>query len=474
MIPLSLPQIADAVSGTLIAESERRELLVSGSVRIDSRAVNEGDLFIAIRGEQHDGHSFASGAAQQGAVVLLVDRHIAELDTPQIVVEDTVSALGALAAAVLAEVRSRAKIAVVAITGSNGKTTTKNLLGAMLAELGETMVPQGSFNNQIGAPLSLLQITEQTRFAVVEMGADEPGQIRNLVAIANPDLAVVLKVGLAHVGGFGSIDDTARAKAELVTDLVPEAKVLLNADDFRVRQMAEQTAAEVHYFSTETPTNPQNVVWAEGIVSTLDGTQFILHWGDGTALPVHLQILGQHHVANALAAAGAARQLGVSPEIIVRVLQETLRAERWRMERLELADGTLIINDAYNASPDSSQAALRSLADFGHQSGRRTIAVLGHMAELGEHSDEQHDALGILLVRLGIDRVFVIGEKARRIHETAVAEGLWNNESEFLPSLAGAAAHIRAQLHPGDIVLVKSSKSAELRHLGDELAGVQD
>lgn len=474
MIPLSLSQIAAAISGTLIAESKQRDLEVVGRVRIDSRAVQQGDLFIAIRGEQHDGHSFASGAAEHGAVALLVNRHIAELNIPQIVVQDTVSALGALAAAVLTEVRSRTQIAVVAITGSNGKTTTKNLLGAMLSELGETMVPQGSFNNQIGAPLSLLEITEQTRFAVVEMGADEPGQIRNLVAIAKPDLAVVLKVGLAHVGGFGSIDDTARAKAELVTDLAPEAKVLLNADDFRVRQMAEQTAAEVHYFSRERPAEPKNTVWAEEIVSTLDGTKFALHWEDGTVIPVHLQILGEHHVANALAAAGAAHQLAVPPQSIVNVLQETMRAERWRMERLELADGTLIINDAYNASPDSTQAALRSLADFGHQSGRRTVAVLGHMAELGEHSDAQHDALGILLVRLGIDRVFVIGEQARRIHETAVAEGLWNNESEFLPTLAGAAAHIRAQLHPGDIVLVKSSKSAELRHLGDELAGVQE
>jgi UDP-N-acetylmuramoyl-tripeptide--D-alanyl-D-alanine ligase len=363
-------------------------------------------------------------------------------------------------------VRAAGTLSVVAVTGSNGKTTTKNLMRAIFSAQAPTVAPQGSFNNHVGAPISMLGIDYTTRYLVVEMGASGAGHIARLIAIAKPDIGIVLKVGLAHVGEFGGIDAVQRAKSEMVTDLGPNSVAVLNADDDRVAAMAGLTNARVRWFGLSDSAD----VRAEDIEATATGTRFTLVIGD-ERMPVRLRILGEHHVLNALAALSAARELGVDLAQAIEAIESVARAERWRMELLLPESGAIIINDAYNASPDSMAAALKTLAQVRGENDR-TIAVLGEMAELGEYSDEEHDRIGRLVVRLNIRKLIVVGHLARHIHNAAGLEGSWDGESVFVSTPDEAYDLLRDDLGTGDIVLVKSSKSANLRFLGDRLGGV--
>ncbi|HEV7957045.1 MAG TPA: UDP-N-acetylmuramoyl-tripeptide--D-alanyl-D-alanine ligase [Marisediminicola sp.] len=465
MIALSLAEIAAACGGVLECRAgATEETVVDGVVETDSRLITPGSIFFAMRGEVTDGHLFAQAAVDAGARVLIVERML-ELPVSQIQVRDGVRALADLARTVVARVRSRGELTVVGITGSNGKTTTKNLLRAALSAVGPTVAPEGSFNNHIGAPLSMLGIGEDTRYLLVEMGASGEGEIRRLVEIATPDISVVLKVGLAHAGEFGGIDSTQRAKAEIVTSLPPTAVAVLNADDERVAAMANQTAARVVWFGLDSAAT----VRAVDIEATVSGTRFTLVT-DGGTLPVRMRILGEHHVMNALATLAVVRELGLDLSDAITAIEAVPRAERWRMELLEPAEGITVINDAYNASPDSTAAALKTLAQLTRTAGR-SIAVLGEMAELGEYADEEHDRIGRLAVRLNVARLIVVGHRARHIHNAAGLEGSWDGESVLVPTADDAYELLRNDLRAGDIVLVKSSKSAGLRFLGDRLGG---
>ena len=461
MIDLKLSEIAAAINGRLVGE----DLLVTVSVETDSRLVTAGSLFIAKPGEETDGHLFVGKAVSAGAVGAVVER---ELDEPasQIVVEDSVLALGKLAKYVLHKIRQTSDIKVIGITGSNGKTSTKNMLREVLSRFGQTIAPIESYNNEVGAPISMLKADSKTKYLVVELGAGGPGSIEYLADICVPDIGVVLKVGLAHVGEFGGIESTFAIKSELAKSLSPGAALILNHDDGLVASMAELTKAKVSWFGT----SDDSEVWASDIEVTLAGTSFVLHVG-GSTRSVTLNILGEHQVMNALAAIRVALLLGLDLNKAIEALEAMPLAERWRMQLLKGANGSLVINDAYNASPDSMRAALQTLATLGRQ-GHRTIAVLGEMAELGSESAEQHDAMGRLAVRLNIDQVVVVGERAKLIHMGASQEGSWDGESKFFASIDEALQHVRGLLGSGDIVLVKSSKSAELRHLGDALAEV--
>jgi UDP-N-acetylmuramoyl-tripeptide--D-alanyl-D-alanine ligase len=450
----------------VLAPGSGPETIVSGSVQTDSRLVEPGSIFFALPGEHTDGALFAPAAVQAGAALVIAERQL-ELTTPQVVVADGVVALADLAREVVARVRALGTLRIVAVTGSNGKTTTKNLLRAILETQGPTVAPQGSFNNHVGAPVSMLGIDERTRYLVVEMGASHLGEIARLIGIVTPDVGVVLKVGLAHAGEFGGVDAIQRAKAEMVTGLPASAVAVLNADDARVAEMAAQTAARVVWFGTGRDADLR----AEEIVATASGTAFTLVAG-GERRPVRLRILGEHHVFNALAALATARELGVPLDSAVAAIEAVPRAERWRMELLPRPDGILVINDAYNASPDSTAAALKTLVQIA-EPGQRTVAVLGEMAELGEFADEEHDRLGRLAVRLNIGKLVVIGERARHIHLAAGLEGSWDGESVLVPDVDAAYDLLREELRPGDVVLVKSSKSAGLRFLGDRLGGAE-
>ena len=379
MIAFPVAELAAVVGGRLVAADAG--FTVSGSVETDSRLVGPGSVFVALPGEVTDGHLFARDARDRGAALLIVEREL-DIELPQIVVADGVVALADLAREVVARVRRAGTLSVVGITGSNGKTTTKNLLAAILSEHGATVAPPGSFNNHVGAPISMLRIDADTRYLIVEMGASGVGEIARLVAIARPDIGVVLKVGLAHAGEFGGIEQTERAKAEMVVDLPATALAVLNADDSRVAAMAAKTRARVVTLGRV----PTAQLRAEDVESRADGTSFTLVDGP-LRRPVGLRILGEHHVTNALAALAVARELGIDLDAAVAAIERVPRAERWRMELLAAPNGVTIINDAYNASPDSMAAALKTLAQITPSEGR-SVAVLGEMAELGEYADD--------------------------------------------------------------------------------------
>ena len=466
MIALTPARIAGITGGRLLDPQEARvEVPVDGRVETDSRLVVPGSIFFALRGEVTDGHLFVDAAVTNGAALVVAERAV-EASVPVVVVDDGVVALSRLAAAVVEHVRRLGRLKVVGVTGSNGKTSTKNMLRAVLSDVAPTVAPEGSFNNHVGAPISMLRIDESTAFLVVEMGASGPGEIARLVEIARPDTGVVLKVGLAHAGGFGGIEGTRAAKSEMVTDLPESGTAVLNADDDRVAGMASVTAARVVTFGQTASSDYR----ASDVDVTAAGTSFTFSHG-GVDRRVSLRILGEHHVMNALATLAVVGEWGVDLERAVTVLQGVARAERWRMEVLTAPGGVTVVNDAYNASPDSVAAALKTLAQITGPE-QRSVAVLGEMAELGEYARDEHDRIGRLVVRLNVQQLVVVGHEARHIHMAAGLEGSWDGESVFVDTADEAFELLRDTLRDGDVVLVKSSKSAGLRLLGDRLAGV--
>ncbi|HEX5730477.1 UDP-N-acetylmuramoyl-tripeptide--D-alanyl-D-alanine ligase [Microbacterium sp.] len=465
MIALTLAQLASVLDGRLhLASDDSPETEVSGGVDTDSRLIEPGGIFVAKPGEITDGHLFVDAAVANGAAVAIVER-VVPASVSQIVVTDAIGALADLARHVVAQVRDAGHLRIVGITGSNGKTTTKNLLARILEDEGETVAPRASFNNEVGAPLTMLRVARGTRFLVSEFGASAPGEIARLAGLVEPDIGVVLMVGLAHAGGFGGIEATFQAKAELVRALRPGGIAVLNADDPRVAAMAPiagEGGAAVRWFGR----GPAAEVHADEVEVTADGTRCVV-FADGDSARLHLRVLGEHHVMNALAAIAAATALGVSLSACVKRLETVELAERWRMQPLG-TERIRIINDAYNASPDSMAAALRTLAQITGP-GQRTVAVLGAMSELGEYADDEHDRVGLLAVRLGIQRIVVVGTDARRMYLEAIAQGSWDAEAVFFPNADEAYDYLIGELRDGDRVLVKSSNAAGLRFLGDRL-----
>ncbi|MEU4360682.1 UDP-N-acetylmuramoyl-tripeptide--D-alanyl-D-alanine ligase [Promicromonospora sp. NPDC023987] len=478
MIELTAAQVAAATGGRLHADPD---VTVTGAVITDSRSAGPGALFVALPGERVDGHDFAATAVQAGATLVLAARELDGL--PTVVVDDPQAALGDLARHVLATVRDRTDGGVVpkvvAVTGSVGKTTTKDLLGQLLTpEAGAggedaIVVPKGSFNNEIGLPLTVLRVTEQTRFLVLEMGADRIGNIAYLTRIAPPDVGVVLAVGVAHVGHFGSVEAIAQTKGEMVEGVVEGGSVVLNADDLRVVTMANRAApgTTVQTFGTI----PSADVRAEEVsVDTAGRASFTLRVAragevDEQRADVALGLVGAHHVSNALAAATVALHLGVTVSDVAQRLSGATALSPHRMAVTERPDGVTVIDDAYNANPDSMKAALRTLAVMSGRT-RRSVAVLGEMLELGDGARAAHDEIGRLVVRLNIKQLIVVGDGAYHIHEGAMQEGSWGSESIFVPDLAAARSMLDESLEPGDVVLVKSSLGAGLAELGDHLS----
>jgi UDP-N-acetylmuramoyl-tripeptide--D-alanyl-D-alanine ligase len=339
------------------------------------------------------------------------------------------------------------------------------MLREILSRSGTTVAPEESFNNEVGAPYSMLKINEDTKYLVVELGAGGPGSIRYLAQMCQPDIGIELKVGLAHAGEFGGIESTENIKAELIEGLSAESIALLNTDDSRVSNMRSRTKAQVMTFGT----NSDSMYRATDISVSITGTAFTFHSPNHDPLKMQLQILGEHHVYNALAAMATADLLGTELPLAVKALEEMALAERWRMQLSHRADGLTLINDAYNASPDSLKAAVQTLAELGRQTGKKTVAVIGEMAELGEYSVAEHDAIGRLVVRLNLGQLVVIGAGAKMVHMGASLEGSWDGESKYFEQISEAEAYLREMLTGEEIVLVKSSKSANLRYLGDAL-----
>jgi UDP-N-acetylmuramoyl-tripeptide--D-alanyl-D-alanine ligase len=457
MIAVSLAEVASATGGRLAGGADG-QTVVTGPVVADSRQAEPGALFVALPGERTDGHDHAASAVAAGAVAVLADR---ELDVPCVVVPAEPGRLAALAALARFVIDRLPDLVVVGVTGSSGKTSTKDLLAALLGDRGPTVAPQGSFNNEIGLPLTALRCTASTRYLVAEMGARMPGNIAYLTRITPPDVAVVLNVGAAHVGVFGSREETARTKGELPEALTEDGVAVLNADDPLVAAMVTRTKGRVVRFGL----GPEADVRAEDVrLDAWSRPSFTLLTPRGDAA-VTLALHGEHHVGNALAAVAVAVEQGMTPARAAEVLAAARPASRWRMEVTTRRDGVTVVNDAYNANPDSVRAALKALAAMGRPEDgarRRTWAVLGEMLELGDTALAEHDAVGRLAVRLDVARLVAVGEGARAIHAGASHEGSWGEESAWVPDAAAALALLRSELEPGDVVLVKASRSIGL------------
>lgn len=456
MIPTKLSEIAEVVGGQL--ENAPDAGVIVSYVCSDTREVVPGSLFVALAGTQVDGHDFAEAAVAAGAVAVLGAR---PTGAPTIVVSDVLQALGKLARF---HVDRLTDTTVIAVTGSAGKTTAKDLIAAVMETDGRTVSPPGSFNNELGLPLTVLSADQDTRYLVLEMGARGRGHIDYLCSIAQPTVGVELMVGTAHLAEFGDRAGIADAKAELVRALPRSGTAVLNADDSLVRGMASETSARVTWFGQG---DDLAQVRAEGVTfDHLDRARFTLCSPSGSA-EVALQFVGSHALPNALAAAAVGWSVGLDTAAIATALSAARPRSRWRMEVSERADGLVVINDAYNASPEAVRAALKSLKQIA--GNRRSWAVLGEMRELGESSVAEHDAIGRLVVRLDVQRLVVVGEGARPMHLAAGLEGSWGRESMFVPDVAGALAILHDELRSDDVVLVKASRAAGLEVVAADL-----
>lgn len=475
MITITCAQLAEIVGGR--ATSSVSPEAVITSVTTDSREVRDGGLFVAKPGESSDGHLFIGQALAAGAVVALAERETTDADGavhPAILVDDVVDAMGVLAAWVVAHVRERGELTVVGITGSAGKTTTKDLVAAVLETQGATVKPQGSYNGEVGLPLTVFEMTEDTRYLVAEMGATHVGNITYLADIVRPDVGVVLMVGTAHVGEFGGVENIVATKGELVEALSPQGTAVLNADDGAVWGMRERTSAAVLPFGESE--HAAGGVRALQIRTDEQGHPLLtLAVGEeGRSIELRSGLIGRHHASNVMAAVAACLALGVDLDTIVTTLQDRGPGSRHRMERTERPDGVSVINDAYNANPESMLAALQTLAALGRPdelgNSRRTWAVLGEMLDLGDERVAEHDRLGRLVVRMNIDKTLVVGLGAKPAYNAAVMEGSWGDEASYVESLEEAREFLAQRLLPGDIVLFKSSNGSGLRVLGDQVA----
>jgi UDP-N-acetylmuramoyl-tripeptide--D-alanyl-D-alanine ligase len=456
VIPLTLAQIAEITGGQLRGDPAA---VVTGEVVTDSRRAAPGGLFAAVAGERADGHDFAPAAVAAGAVAVLATRPV---PVPSVLVADIPAALAALAAFVAGALPA---VAIAGITGSSGKTTTKDLAAQLTERLGPTIAPAGSFNNEFGHPLTVLRADACTRYLVLELAARGPGHIAYLCRIAPPRYGVVLNVGHAHAGEFGGLDQVARAKGELVEALPADGVAILNADDPRVLAMAARTAARVVTFGG--PDRPASrrgalIQAADVRLDDLGRPGFTLLTPEGQA-PVTLRLHGAHIVPNALAAAALAGELGLGLAEIADGLSAATARSRWRMEVHRRGDGVTVINDAYNANPESVRAALQALRHLA-QDGRG-FAILGHMAELGAISRASHEDIGEVAARADLAGLIAVGEEAAPILAGARRVPSWTGEALAVPDGAAALDAVANQLKPGDVVLVKASRAAHLEGL---------
>jgi UDP-N-acetylmuramoyl-tripeptide--D-alanyl-D-alanine ligase len=453
MRPRSLSGIARVTGGVLHGEDA-----VASSVTIDSRVAEPGSLFVALPGEHADGHAFVGDALSRGAAGAIVDRRSVR-EEPTIVVADAGRALLALAAD---ERRAMTGVTVIGITGANGKTSTKDLAASVLSTRMPTHASPASFNNEIGLPLTLLGARADTEVIVAEMGARREGDVAALCTVASPGAVVVTNLGVAHMGIFGSWDAIVRSGAEPLEALGPDAVAILNADDPVVASLSSRTRARVRTFGLSAGAD----VRAQDIALDEDGlASFTLAVGDERER-VELAVPGEHMIANALAAAACGSELAISAAECAAALKGA-HVSRWRMESFTTSGDVRVVNDAYNANPESMAAALKAARWMAR--GTRLAAVLGHMAELGPISLEEHERLGELVVRIGVERLVTVGPEAEQIARAAIREGALPADVASCGTPDEAVADLAAWMAPGDVVLVKGSRVAGLERVAEAL-----
>lgn len=486
MIELTNAQIAEVTGGALI-NGANPQTVVTGPVEFDSRKITPGSIFMALPGARADGHDFADSALQNGAALLVVGRKVdqpALLAEPVLTNEQTSNATAfefdaeGHGAAVLAAVDKLARyntdvlaaeegMAVIGVTGSAGKTSTKDLIGAVLREAGETVAPPGSFNNEIGLPYTALRAGRDTRFLVSEMSARGVGHIQHLTTVTPPRVGVVLNVGSAHLGEFGSRQAIAQAKGELV-EALPQAAdgglAVLNADDDKVAAMDKRTSARVARFSTEGATGAAGVpadYYASDIqLDAVARASFMLHHPKGEPVRVELSVFGAHQVSNALAAAAVGIELGIDAATVAASLSSHVAASVNRMDvRTRASDGVTIINDSYNANPESMRAGIDALAYTAKgRRGAESWAVLGQMGELGEDASEEHEELGRVLAQRRIDHAVIVGNGVNQ-HALATEARESGVDTHIVENIDGAVNYLDMSLNPQDVVLIKASYS---------------
>jgi UDP-N-acetylmuramoyl-tripeptide--D-alanyl-D-alanine ligase len=459
---VTLPTVGHLARATSAVTRDLDLSVPHTGVATDTRGDLRGKVFVALRGDRFDGHEFAKDAVAAGAVAVVADRPIDGLDV--LLVKDTLQAYSDIAAAHLRALRAEGHgPLVVGITGSSGKTSTKDLIAHVLEPMGTVIAPVGSLNNEVGLPATVLHAEAGTDVLVLEMGMRGIGHIAHLCDVAPPDIGVVLNVGSAHLGELGGREAIAEAKGELVSGLAAGGVAVLNADDPLVRAMSALTPGRVFRFGESADAD----VRVNDIVLDAQARASFVVEHQGTVDTVQLQLHGEHHVSNAAAAVAVALLAGMDLPAIVKQLRSATPRSRWRMEVAETLDGITVVNDAYNANPESMRAALKSLVAMAQ--GRRTWAILGEMRELGADAGTEHDAVGRLAVRLDVSRLIAVGDGARLIHMGAAQEGSWADESVFVPDIEAALEILRQDLRPGDVVLVKASRSIGLERVAERL-----
>lgn len=491
MITLKLAQIAAATGGTLTGGADP-DALVTSSVEFDSRKLSPGSLFVALPGQRVDGHDFAAAAVEAGAVAVLAAR---EVDAPAIVLPKAevpasnadafamagekaqdmatvLAGLGALARYVIDTCVADHDLTVVGVTGSAGKTSTKDLMATVLGTAGATVAPPGSFNNEIGHPYTALRCAEDTKFLVAEMSARGIGHIAHLAQIAPPKIGVVLNVGSAHLGEFGSRENIAQAKGELVEALPADGLAVLNADEDFVRNMASRTKARVVFTSVQ---NKADLYATDIRLDEVARASFTLRIkGDPESYPVRLQVFGEHQVSNALAAVAVGLEAGLSAMDVAKALSSHRTASANRMDVQTRADGVTIINDSYNANPDSMRAGIAALSYTAHGRAEvRSWAVLGQMGELGDNAIAEHEAVADELVKMQVDRLVVVGVDVNS-HAMATSAERQGITTMTVDSADAAINVVDRELRPGDVVLVKASNAAGLWRVAEGLLHKQE
>jgi UDP-N-acetylmuramoyl-tripeptide--D-alanyl-D-alanine ligase len=460
MDPKPLSWVLEAVGGRASQPADGFPRVEITGVSIDSRYVREGDLFVALAGERTDGHEFVAEAFRRGASAALISRDLEHLggfrDRPVIRVRDTRHALGRLAAWYRRELRA----VIVGVTGSNGKTTVKDLVAHLVAPLGTVVAAEKSYNNDVGLPLTILAMDRETRVGVVEMGTNQPGEIAALSRIARPDLGIVTNVGEAHLAGLGGILDVAEEKGALIDSLPDHGMAFLNYEDFHCREMARRARCPVITFGSD----PSADLWCLRRRRVDDGISFYLYG----KMEMRLSVFGLHNAMNALAAIGVALRLGVKPEDIRKRLRD-FRLPDMRLDR-QVVNGVTLVNDAYNANPVSVGAAIDELQALKAE-GRR-ILVLGDMFELGEYSARLHRQVGRRAARAGVDVIWAVGEQSGEVARGAASIQRWTGELVRSPSTEEAMESTPVTPRPGDVVLVKGSRGMRLERLYRRLAAI--
>ncbi|MEY3407058.1 MAG: hypothetical protein RL038_119 [Actinomycetota bacterium] len=422
----------------------------------DSRKVTPGDIFVALVGENFNGHDFLNDAFSQGAIAAVVTQEIAE---PHFLVADTLLAYGKIAAAH----RAKLKAKVIGVTGSSGKTSTKDLLSSVLSKFGNTVAPSGSFNNEIGMPATILSADLSTEYLVLEMGMRGLGQISYLCEIAKPDIGVVLNIGSAHMELLGSRAAIAEAKTELVLSLDAAGTAIINADEPLILSYLPKIQAKVLTFGEA----PSSDIRVDDIALNQAGLPEFEINSFGESSRLELQLAGEHQAMNAAAVVAVTQSLDLDFAKVVDALAKAEPTSSMRMQVVDLPNGITIINDAYNANPESMRAGLKALKAMAK--GRRTWAVLGEMRELGQLKVEAHDEIGRLCVRLDINRLVAVGEAGKILQIGAAQEGSWGNEAQWEPDVPSVIAKLKKELQPGDIVYIKASRAIGLERVAEAL-----